>query len=350
MIDVIKSKNILWVDIAKFIAMFLVVLEHVVLAFKMQDSEVIGYIRNVIVTFHMPVFFFISGYLYKQRTKHDNYVKILYSLAIPYLIYQFLYLPLKLGYYISYENISPLSATIKCFVGILLGDNLGTQGSKYALSVCPACWFIMVMIQLRLIFSQINITQRKLFYISIISIISLLCLNVANIDLYFCLDNTLYAIPYFTLGYYIKNYGSNLNLQKINNCYLVIVLLLILQLVYFIHHNFHNLITIYLCGFIGIFFLITFSKLWKKSNVFINIIAKNTLFLIFFQSLFLFITKWIKLYDLMNDIPHTSIKLLFVIFYSFFIYVISYYIILLIEKCKLEILLGKKFISKGNVK
>ena len=136
MIDVIKSKNILWVDIAKFIAMFLVVLEHVVLAFKMQDSEVIGYIRNVIVTFHMPVF----------------------------------------------------------------------------------------------------------------------------------------------------------------------------------------------------------------------IIAKNTLFLIFFQSLFLFITKWIKLYDLMNDIPHTSIKLLFVIFYSFFIYVISYYIILLIEKCKLEILLGKKFISKGNVK
>ena len=82
----------------------------------------------------------------------------------------------------------------------------------------------------------------------------------------------------------------------------------------------------------------------------INIIAKNTLFLIFFQSLFLFITKWIKLYDLMNDISHTSIKLLFVIFYSFFIYVISYYIILLIEKCKLEILLGKKFISKGNVK
>ena len=72
MIDVIKSKNILWVDIAKFIAMFLVVLEHVVLAFKMQDSVVIGYIRNVIVTFHMPVFFFISGYLYKQRTKHDN--------------------------------------------------------------------------------------------------------------------------------------------------------------------------------------------------------------------------------------------------------------------------------------
>ena len=64
MIDVIKSKNILWVDIAKFIAMFLVVLEHVVLAFKMQDSEVIGYIRNVIVTFHMPVFIIAKNTLF----------------------------------------------------------------------------------------------------------------------------------------------------------------------------------------------------------------------------------------------------------------------------------------------
>ena len=158
--------------------------------------------------------------------------------------------------------------------------------------------------------------------------------------MYFCLDNTLYAIPYFSLGYYIKNYGGNLNLQNINNCYLVIVLLLMLQLVYFIHHNFHNLITIYLCGFIGIFFLITFSKLWKKSNVFINIIAKNTLFLIFFQSLFLFITKWIKLSNIIQNFSIFG-QFIFVLLYSGLIYIVSYVIILVLQKLHFDIVLGK---------
>ena len=92
--DIKESKNILWIDILKFLAMFLVVFEHVVLAFKLNTAPYISDIRNLIITFHMPIFFIIAGYLYKQRDKFKNYYKILYSLLIPYFIYQFLYLQL----------------------------------------------------------------------------------------------------------------------------------------------------------------------------------------------------------------------------------------------------------------
>lgn len=338
-----SAKNILWVDIAKFIAMFLVVFEHVVLAFKLDHTSYIAYIRNVIVTFHMPLFFLISGYLYKQKSKLENYEKILWALMVPYLIYQFAYLPLKLGYYHLFENIPLGIASLKCLIGILLGDNLGTEGSKYALSVCPAMWFVMVMIQLRFIFANINMTIKNLSIITIIAFVVLKILKFANIDLYFCLDNTLYAIPYFVAGYCIKNYFTKI-IYFIEKYYFIIFLLLIifLQISYFLRHNFNNILLLqYVCGFVGSFAIIALSQLFKTSNNFLNVIAKNTLFIIFFQSLFLFITKWVKTYNIMLFLSHNYEKFIFVIAFSFLIYIVSYFTIKLLERLNWNIVLGK---------
>ncbi len=337
-----NSKNILWVDIAKFIAMFLVVFEHVVLAFKLNDTSYIAYFRNVVVTFHMPLFFLISGYLYKQKSRIENYEKILWALVIPYFIYQFLYLPMKLGYYNLYEHIPFGIASIKCFVGILLGDNLGTEGSKYALSVCPAMWFVMVMIQLRFIFAHVNMTVKNLSLITLFSFLVLTFLKLANIDLYFCLDNTLYAIPYFVFGYCFKNhFNINIELSKKSKFILFIALIGLLQCCLILRHTYNTLLLQYSCGFVGSFIVIIFSQLFNHSNNFVNVIAKNTLFLIFFQSVFLFITKWVKLYDITAFMPKTYELFLFVILYSILIYVVSYFVILLIQKLNWNVLLGK---------
>ena len=338
-----NSKNILWVDIAKFIAMFLVVFEHVVLAFKLGNAGFIAVFRHIIVTFHMPLFFLISGYLYKQKSRVENYEKILWALLIPYLLYQFMYLPMKLGYYNLYEHIPLSIATIKCFVGILLGDNLGTEGSRYALSVNPALWFVMVMIQLRFIFAHVNITIKNLSIITVFSFIALKTLNLLNIDLYFCLDDTLYAIPYFVAGYYFKNYfNKEINISSNIKILTFLVLIILLQCFYFLHHTFNNILLFkYACGFIGAYAIITISQLFSKTNHFVNVIGKNTLFLIFFQVLFLFITKWVKLYIITQFIPNTYELFIFVILYSFLIYIVSYFVIKICQALRLDILLGK---------
>ena len=342
--DIKESKNILWIDILKFLAMFLVVFEHVVLAFKLNTAPYISDIRNLIITFHMPIFFIIAGYLYKQRDKFKNYYKILYSLLIPYFIYQFLYLPLNLGYYISVEYIPAIKATIKCFIGILLGDNLGTTGSRYALSVCPACWFIMVMIQLRLLFAHINITKRSLVTVSLLSFTSLKLLTFFDVNLYFCIKNTLYAIPYFALGYYLKNYCELLKFKhtlkgKIAD---IILLGLFLQIVFNLKINHHGILLLsYACGIAGFLLCMRISQLFNNSNSFVDLIGKNTLFLIFFQSLFLFISKWCKCYNVLQFLPNTIEKLLYLILYSLIIYITSYFVIKVINKLNLSLILGK---------
>ena len=340
----VKTKNnILWVDIAKFIAMFLVVFEHVVLAFKLNNTSYIADIRNIIVTFHMPLFFLLAGYLYKERSKKENYEKILCSLLIPYFIYQFTYLPMKLGYYNLYEHIPLGIALIKCFIGILLGDNLGTEGSRYALSVQPALWFIMVIIQLRFLFAHVNMSVKNLTILSISSFITLKLLNIFNIDLYFCLDDTLYAIPYFIFGFCLKNYFNDVINFFHKHCFIsFLALIIFLQLICFIRYNFINILLLkYACGFIGSFTIIAFSQLFKNANDFVNVIAKNTLFILFFQVVLLFITKWIKLYKITQYMPKTYEQFIFVVLYSILIYFVSYFVIKVLEKLKWNIVLGK---------
>lgn len=70
------EKRLYWIDNLKFVAIFLVVVGHL----PMQQEA-----RNFIYQFHMPLFFIISGYLYKSRPLKEE-VKIDYKrLLIPYL-------------------------------------------------------------------------------------------------------------------------------------------------------------------------------------------------------------------------------------------------------------------------
>ena len=52
------TKRIEWIDIAKGIGIILVVIGHI------SQIEVLN---DIIYSFHMPLFFIISGYLYKRK-------------------------------------------------------------------------------------------------------------------------------------------------------------------------------------------------------------------------------------------------------------------------------------------
>ena len=64
-----KSKNrILWVDASRGIAMLLVILGHCI--GSLNDP---GY--KFILSFHMPLFFFLSGYCAKKEEQFRPYLK-----------------------------------------------------------------------------------------------------------------------------------------------------------------------------------------------------------------------------------------------------------------------------------
>lgn len=84
----IASKRYNWIDWGKSIGIFLVLCEHIPIAPEYD------YIHGFLRSFHMPLFLFISGYLYKERASFKKELqKDLTTLIIPYLIYQVLFYP-----------------------------------------------------------------------------------------------------------------------------------------------------------------------------------------------------------------------------------------------------------------
>lgn len=82
-----SRKRILWIDWAKAIGISLVVWGHF--------SPIA---RHEIFLFHMPFFFMISGLLYRQKGLMNELKGSVFSLVLPYLIYNFLYMsPLPFG-------------------------------------------------------------------------------------------------------------------------------------------------------------------------------------------------------------------------------------------------------------
>lgn len=189
-----ERQEIVWMDWAKLIGIFLVVFGHI---FQITDNgyhPVLQDLWNIIYLFHMPLFFVLSGYMYKESR---NLKKVFLTLVIPYLIYQTLFLP-----YVLYGNICQSGFSFlllnKQFLGALLGDGYNTPISLYD---CIPCWFIVSVIQIRVLFHFIPINKTTTILLSTFCPVLLLILNLSNVDLYFCLDSTLMAIPYFLLGY-----------------------------------------------------------------------------------------------------------------------------------------------------
>lgn len=84
-------------DIAKAICIVLVVIGHYI-----PDNSPSWYIemRNVIYSFHMPLFMFASGYIYNATRREEPYSKFIMKkirrLMIPYVIVSFIVISLKL--------------------------------------------------------------------------------------------------------------------------------------------------------------------------------------------------------------------------------------------------------------
>lgn len=348
-----KKNHIIWIDITKFIAIFLVVYAHFIGIFPPNKV-----ITDFIYLFHMPLFFILSGYLYHQTNKEDELKKIFWRLLIPYLIYQFVYLPLQIGSCIINHNQSFILSLWKCIIGILCGDGYTTS---FFQNVCFPCWFLISIMQVRFIFMNVKMSVKTLIVISFISFIILKFLMLNKIDLFFCIDNTLMAIPYFCFGYLLKNNFSNIldRIVKLNifskvalSVLCIIILITILKINGVIQMNLEiiepinskSLILAYLGGITGAILVYIFSNFFQKENIFVKTIAQNTLFIMFFHTIFLFLTKTFNIDSSIINLPFQS---LIFIFYSLILFIFMYFIINFIYRyCPL--VLGKYNYSKEN--
>lgn len=178
-------RRIVWIDIAKAICIILVVIGHYI-----PETHPLWYgeMRNVIYTFHMPLFMFASGYIYIATKKEISYSNFLWKkvkrLMIPYLIVSVLVVTIKLctqsQAYVE-NPVTPLS-----YFKILYLPEAG-----YFLWFIWALWWMFILIPL------FRNPQSRL---GLLFVAALLPLAAQYIPEEFCLKEFSMMLQYFVMG------------------------------------------------------------------------------------------------------------------------------------------------------
>lgn len=153
------SKHISYMDIAKALGIILVVIGH-------ADSK----FSNIIFLFHMPLFFFISGYFYNDKYSYNPkplILKRLKTLYLPFVTFELIYLFLH-NFFI---NINIYSSKIdghnvinhiysKTEIIKLAIKNITFGGTE---QLAGAFWFFLSLFCTTILFSILSFVIYKLF-------------------------------------------------------------------------------------------------------------------------------------------------------------------------------------------
>lgn len=339
----VTRQDIVWMDWAKFIGIFLVIYVHLLQRTGNWHHPELLELYRAIAFFVMPLFFVLSGYMYKGS---HSFKKIFFALIVPYLIYQLLYLPAAFAINVKKCGFS-IAFLCKHFLGFILGDGYNTSISYYD---CLPCWFIVSMIQVRILFHFVPINRKSKILLLIICPAILQLLKVYNIDLIFCLDSTLMAIPYFLIGHFMANreYLARVKTDW-GGCFCALLSLIALLIIYKTNGPAQingpsfgkNILLNYLGGISGcmmvIFFVLNFKRIGNNGKL----IARNTLFLIFYHWAVLLVLGFVGFFNLWRLIDNYVWAAIMMATYAMLVLYSSIPVISYLNK-KYPIVLGKK--------
>lgn len=345
------KKDIVWLDYARTFGIFLVIFGHCLQTFPAwKSNDCLRGIWDYVYLFHMPLFFIISGFLFKAPNVNRANIrygggKLIRSIILPYLIYQLVFWLILIV--LKHKTIDVL-IVVKMLMGILMGDGYDTP---YSTSVCLPCWFLVSIIQLRLLFMFIPINRISTCCLLMASVFGLLLLKHKNLDLYFCLDSTMMAIPYFIVGHFL---GKWMKCTLSSKTFLMIGILSALWVYFILQINGSsqmngprfgsNIFLNYSAGIAGTFLIISLSMLLSRrlgDNYSNRIISRNTLFIIFFHWVLLIPTGMIIKRILATISSRADYTLLMAIIVAVCILVISKYAIVFGVK-RFPVLYGKQ--------
>lgn len=286
-----KTKNLLNISLLQAFGILCVLLGHSVHIFSSWGwyfhqapiNTTCNIIHHFIYSFHMPLFIFLSGYLfYKIKSDNFNIVKYIFKrikrLIVPFFAVGFLYY-IPMFRLISPENRS-LVHLIKDFV---------------TLDFCGPFWFLISLFFISL--TVISFTETKLNKIPVpIITIGLIVLNLLKISgVPFAIQCVPKLAIYFYLGYLIVKYEKQIYSYLINNKIAMIIATIIwVGLEVFKYKNFDNIYLTLITASVSIFVLFAFSvhitEKFKNipTSYFVQILSANMLFIYLLQEPIMF--------------------------------------------------------------
>ena len=330
------SNRINWIDWAKTIAISFVVFGHI-------PEEKGSFLINYIVIFHMPLFFYISGYLTKKEyINKDTLIKYTHTLIIPYFIYNLLFFPFwVVRHMIEYPNSDWFD-----YIKPIIGTFLGQHETIYSSPLNGVTWFLVDLLAMKILLSICNRFKYGHFYYFILAIICSV-LYVYNEFYRFTINLTpvgfVKCLPFYYLGFISKEWKLLPSICKRYNWALFIICLTIsLYLFKIKRESFDLLVYGWLFWGICLFAIYSFFCLCRMLNtIHLNFIINISIGTIVIMGLHgMIITSINYLLSITLDIPDITYPWYLAIIISFCI-IIGLYPIILIFKKDYTFMLGK---------
>lgn len=325
-------KRIEWVDIARGIGIILVILGHIG----------IGKVGKFIYSFHIPLFFFLSGFCFSGNNIDIKsfFKKKIKKLIIPYVF---------LGIVICTIEVIFMKQSPKIFLEILMQRRMFSIWFITCLFLCDIIFLLFIKV------SKNNLL--KLFNLSIIaSILGAIYIKLKMPILPWNLDLSMVVMIIFYFGYWFKCNEYKFGLKNSTKYLMFFVMLItnvtitILNLKFYgktldlYHSELANPILSVISAISGIIVVVIVSKFIEKYNLMKNIlksIGENSLVYFSLHQVVVFslVNRIFELFNIFNrDILFDKLLSKLILFVSVFI--ILKPIIEFMKKTKLKIFLG----------
>lgn len=264
----IRNRHI-WIDIARLFSMLMIIVGHT----PCYESKILAFIT----TFHVAIFFILSGYLYHPQTFKKEVFKSFQSLIIPYIILGMINC-IYWGILYAYTNNTSINNNLLLFVYQLLTTSIG-------LPMIGPLWFLIVLFLLRISMTK-SYSYNTFLILTIIAFFSAYYINVYFRDyLYFAPFDYFLALPFFVMGRILQKKESIVKKAiafTIKTRVIISLFLFILSIIVFLYqggnnmskHDYGtNIFTFYICAVccsLAIFLLSTIIR--SKSPDFPNIL------------------------------------------------------------------------------
>jgi len=284
-------KRISFIDIARAIAIILIVFGHTIV-----HSSNCGIIFKLIYSFHVALFFIISGYVYKN--KNNNYFDFIKNkfirIMIPYFIWGLLFL---IPYFLFGSDVaSEVGVNSSFSIKQMLLNVLYGVGYNNALKQNSALWFLPALFSMELVYywiiklsDKINNIYKVLILI-VLLIITIICNYYLKFILPFGINTVLTMGIYFYIGYLLNNFDL-LNNKKLFKCYYMIIIFIIGFIcawfngsVQPIEYEYSN-IFLSLGSGIGLSLVVIYLSYIIKENKILCYIGKSTMEILIFHKL-----------------------------------------------------------------
>jgi fucose 4-O-acetylase-like acetyltransferase len=273
-----NKNRIVWIDIAKGIGIITVILGHM---------SIPNILQRYIFSFHMPLFFFLSGYLFSQQSMSTlNYIKKrIRTILLPYVLFSIIIIIIWAIVNISTRDIIP------SLYSTLIGNG---AGNGFWFLICLFITEVVFFILQRYIKNKLTLSILILFSGGIGYLFS-----VYNIHLIWKVDVMFTSLVFLYSGYHAKKYNILEPINRMKKLLLISICFFLSIIFCFINHKgnighvdmnsnyYGNILFFYISAFSGILFIKFIAQYLEHSKTLINnaliYLGRNTLILLMLQ-------------------------------------------------------------------